>query len=645
VETEDLDKHPYHFSIHYSSPANILHYLIRLEPFTQCHWKLNRGFDNANRMFHDLNLSWSTSGLVDMKELIPEFFFLAEFLLNGNHLELGERTNGQSIDDVVLPPWCFGDVREFVRVHRQCLESSYVSSQIHNWIDLIFGHTQRGQPAFEALNVFKPKSYDDQIDFNNLSEADVLEIREFGQTPKQLFTKKHPLRAQLNESKYLFFNFFDCMNPLEVVRVDFPIGQISELQDRNNKEPYAFTPINAQRVSASGLMTVIWGLPSGSLRFTQSRTKEEFIFSNLHNGFVTSVDITGDGMTLVTGGSDAVICIWDLKVSAAEPPKLDLVGFMVGHTSHIEKIIVSDKYRAVVSMDADGIVVVWDLDRLCPSFFLSGFESSLTTISFDSYSGDIAVFSTTSIHVYSINGRHIASAKLNDSPISFGVLVSPLDVDNTKISNLLISGHEDGSVRIWSLALGTGFNFDLGKLAHEWQLKLKNVYDHTSHVTAITSIYVPEIFECFFSGDSSGVILRWEFNMEQVVTKSAAEVSKDLLQAPDVVKGLNCSACNRRLKTECRHCCRSCRALLCWSCKLPHFRTMSHYANCRPQSPSSNPQPTLTKTQSSELVFEGSGLPIFPRNLSNEPVEDKKEESTTPPEDSEINKAIDTLFE
>lgn len=100
---------------------------------------MNRGFDNANRMFHDISISWKSAGLVDMKELIPEFFYLPEFLLNGNNLELGERTSGQSIDDVVLPAWSHGDAREFIRIHRQSLESAYVSAKIDNWIDLIFG--------------------------------------------------------------------------------------------------------------------------------------------------------------------------------------------------------------------------------------------------------------------------------------------------------------------------------------------------------------------------------------------------------------------------------------------------------------------------------------------------------------------------
>jgi len=45
-------------------------------------------------------------------------------------------------------------------------ESEYVSAHIHEWIDLIFGWRQRGQPAVEALNVFYYCSYEGAVDLD-----------------------------------------------------------------------------------------------------------------------------------------------------------------------------------------------------------------------------------------------------------------------------------------------------------------------------------------------------------------------------------------------------------------------------------------------------------------------------------------------
>lgn len=43
-----------------------------------------------------------------------------------------------------------GSPEMFIARNREALESEYVSSHLHEWIDLIFGHKQRGKPAVEV---------------------------------------------------------------------------------------------------------------------------------------------------------------------------------------------------------------------------------------------------------------------------------------------------------------------------------------------------------------------------------------------------------------------------------------------------------------------------------------------------------------
>lgn len=75
------------------------------------------------------------------------------FSLNSLDLGILQGTNHR-VADVALPPWAEGSADNFIYLHRKALESDYVSENLNNWIDLVFGYKQRGPRAVEALNVF-----------------------------------------------------------------------------------------------------------------------------------------------------------------------------------------------------------------------------------------------------------------------------------------------------------------------------------------------------------------------------------------------------------------------------------------------------------------------------------------------------------
>lgn len=139
-----------------------MHYLVRMEPFTTLHIKLQSGrFDVPDRQFHSFPATWRSiyENGSDVKELIPEFFYLPEFLMNMNNFDLGTLQTGQRINDVILPAWASSS-EDFIHKHREALESDYVSENLHHWIDLIFGYKQKGQAAVEAINVFYYCTYE-----------------------------------------------------------------------------------------------------------------------------------------------------------------------------------------------------------------------------------------------------------------------------------------------------------------------------------------------------------------------------------------------------------------------------------------------------------------------------------------------------
>ncbi|KAJ2078879.1 hypothetical protein GGI16_007856, partial [Coemansia sp. S142-1] len=191
----------FHYGTHYSSAASVAYYLIRLEPFASVHVSLQSGkFDHADRQFHSVSDTWSSclTGPGDVKELVPEFYYMPEFMVNHNHLDLGKRQDGTRLGDVKLPPWA-STPEEFVRINRQALESEHVSANLHKWIDLIFGYKQRGPESVKAHNVFYYLTYEGAVNLDAIQDpverASVeSQIHYFGQTPTQLFTAPHPPR-------------------------------------------------------------------------------------------------------------------------------------------------------------------------------------------------------------------------------------------------------------------------------------------------------------------------------------------------------------------------------------------------------------------------------------------------------------------
>lgn len=99
---DDPEVPKFHYGSHYSSAGIVLFYLLRLPPFSAENQKLQGGqFDHADRLFNSVRDTWlSAAGkgnTSDVKELIPEFFYMPEFLENRFNLDLGEKQSGEKV--------------------------------------------------------------------------------------------------------------------------------------------------------------------------------------------------------------------------------------------------------------------------------------------------------------------------------------------------------------------------------------------------------------------------------------------------------------------------------------------------------------------------------------------------------------------
>ena len=84
MSTKDDPGEPFQFGSHYLPGRGVLCYLLRLEPYTAMVHKFDLRDDCPSRHFHGLSIMWNNvyCEIDNNLELIPEFYYLSEFLAN-----------------------------------------------------------------------------------------------------------------------------------------------------------------------------------------------------------------------------------------------------------------------------------------------------------------------------------------------------------------------------------------------------------------------------------------------------------------------------------------------------------------------------------------------------------------------------------
>ncbi|KAI9203243.1 uncharacterized protein BJ171DRAFT_624220, partial [Polychytrium aggregatum] len=440
-----------HYGVHYSSSMIVCSYLMRMEPFTQQYLKLQGGhFDHPDRLFHSIGKSWQSASRLnttDVRELIPEFFYLPNFLTNENRFDFGTKQSGEIIDDVVLPPWAKGSPALFIERHREALESEYVSQNLHRWIDLVFGYKQTGDEAVKAVNVFHYLSYEGAVDIDAIKDpvekqATISIIHNFGQTPRQLFRKPHPVRQAESETVYRLAQHAQYLiSSIQPVR-SFQNQAISDIKLQGDRV-YALAGSKIF-VLPNCSKYVEWGHLDDSIRLCQVDSgKVLAVFENLHIGAITCA-IFSSGDTLITGGEDMTICSW--RLVQGKRPDLYLETCVRGHTSTVLCLAVSKSFSILVSGGDDRLAIIWDLNRMEYVRTLAGHEGPVTSVAINDATGDIATCSGTVVRIWTVNGElmlaKMASSSIAD-PITAVAIYEPKQGELSSTS-LVFTGHRKG---------------------------------------------------------------------------------------------------------------------------------------------------------------------------------------------------------
>ncbi|XP_076929295.1 protein SPIRRIG-like isoform X2 [Bidens hawaiensis] len=527
---DDPEIPKFHYGSHYSSAGIVLFYLIRLPPFSAENKKLQGGqFDHADRLFSNLRDTWSSaagrSNTSDVKELIPEFFYMPEFLENRFDLDLGEKQSGEKVENVGLPPWAKGSAREFIRKHREALESDYVSENLHHWIDLIFGYKQRGKAAEEAVNVCYYYTYEGSVDIDAVDDpgmkaAILAQINHFGQTPRQLFLRPHAKRRTDRKRPLNPLRLSSRLIPHEVRKITSSVAQIVTVNDRililgqyNIIKPMTHTKY------------VAWGFPDRSLRF-MSYDQDRLLSTheNLHGGHqIQCASASHDGQLLVTGADDGLVCVWRIGSYGGPraPRRLHLKKTLCAHTDKITRLYVCQPYMIIVSGSDDCTVIIWDLSSMVFLRQLPKFPFPISAILVNDMTGDIVTAAGVLLAVWSVNGDCLSVVNTSQLPSDLILSVTTCMFSDWMQTNWFVSGHQSGAIKVWQMVHNSSemaktqkhpsahlhCGLGLGGKLPDYTLVLHKVLKGHKH--PVTALYISSDLKSLLSGDSGGHLFSW----------------------------------------------------------------------------------------------------------------------------------------
>lgn len=373
--------------------------------------------------------------------------------------------------DVELPPWAAGSPERFVYMHRQALESEYVSRNLHHWIDLIFGYKQRGRPAVDAFNTYFHLMYDEAVDLSAVQAAGeelyntVINIsNEYGQIPPQLFQEPHPQRnpnpnpgpvlaapiqpitlqfgssASPVEGGRLFRSMISSAAGESVATVDNAsavgihsliddtdgmimhcnmLGKLSGWRTLMESSPL----INMQSVVVCRDVIISCGYLDGSIRSRRISMRKPHMQRHVqHSEVVTCLAVGEKHKRLVSGSVDCTVVVWNVKRDM-----IRVYRRIYGHSSAVTCVALSTDLDMIVSADVDKrcyihtieqgeVLHVVDLKQQLPAALQDNYSAFPAWAGISPQRHYICVYVAEAKVAVSIsaNGRIVSNANLED---------------------------------------------------------------------------------------------------------------------------------------------------------------------------------------------------------------------------------------
>ncbi|UXE63078.1 MAG: WD40 repeat domain-containing protein [Woronichinia naegeliana WA131] len=214
-----------------------------------------------------------------------------------------------------------------------------------------------------------------------------------------------------------------------------------------------------------------------------------------HHFPVSSVALSSDGKTLVSGSFDKTIKIWDLATGKE-------LRTLTGHQDAVLSIALSSDGKALVSGSYDKTIKIWDLATGGKPRTLTGHHFPVSSVALTSDGKTLVSGSfDNTIKVWDLaTGKELRTLTGHQSTVSSVALSSD--------GKTLVSGSFDNTIKVWDLATG------------------KELRTLNGHQEAVSSVALSSDGKALVSGSYDKTITVWDFNVNSLVARVRPLVDK-----------------------------------------------------------------------------------------------------------------------
>lgn len=264
-----------------------------------------------------------------------------------------------------------------------------------------------------------------------------------------------------------------------------------------------------------------WGYADNSIRFyfsdnrkvtrnfnpnyghlTDNR-KPAGLFENLHIGQISCATFA-DSKTLITGGEDCVVSVYNLQTAPGKPIELIPRTSLFGHKTPVTTMAVSKAFSTLLTVSSDGQALLWDLNQLSFIRKLSLVRAA-ECARINDVTGEILIGSGPNILLYTLNGGLVLDTKVCLEPDDYVHSCAFYEGSGNEWleNHVIFTGHKKGRVNIWRTSVKSG----------KWTLELLRRLDHidyksdTGDNTEAGMSCITPMPTCLYTGDDNGRVV------------------------------------------------------------------------------------------------------------------------------------------